>query len=73
LRARVGHSYIFFDGEVPQDFVYEISEIDAKRVVFILQEVLQKNSEVFPNLHLYQAIPNKFEKLEYIIQKSCEV
>lgn len=24
-------------------------------------------------MHLYQALPNKLEKLEYIIQKSCEV
>ena len=73
LRARVWQKYIFFDGKTLQDFLYEIYEIDAKRVIFRLQETIQKSAEIFPELHLYQALPNKLEKLEYIIQKSCEV
>ncbi len=53
--------------------MYEISEIDAKKVVFLQKEVMVKNTEIFPELHLFQALPNKLEKLEYIVQKSCEV
>lgn len=73
MRARVWQHYIFFDGKTLQDFVYEISEIDAKKVVFLQKEVTVKNTEISPELYLFQALPNKLEKLEYIIQKSCEV
>jgi len=73
LRARVGQKYVFFDGKSTQDYVYEIQSIDAQKVVFILQETFQKSSEIFPSMHLIQALPNKLEKLEYIIQKACEV
>ncbi len=73
LRAKVGQKYIFFDGKNIQDYVYVIESIDAQKVVFVLQEMIQKSSEIFPSIHLIQALPNKLEKLEYIIQKSCEV
>lgn len=73
LRARAGQKYIFFDGKSTQDYVYEIQSIDAQKVVFILQETLQKSSGIFPSIHLIQALPNKLEKLEYVIQKACEV
>lgn len=73
LRARVGQKYIFFDGKNRQDYVYEILQIDRKQILFTLQEKISKSSEIFPSIHLIQALPNKLEKLEYIIQKGCEV
>jgi len=33
----------------------------------------EKNSEICPQLTLYQALPNKFEKIELIVQKCCEI
>ena len=73
LRARVGQKYTFFDGVSREDCIYEISEIDAQKVVFFLLEKIQKPAEDFPEMHLYQALANKLEKLEYIVQKSCEI
>lgn len=73
MRARVGQNFIFFDGKQYQDCVYEIHTIDAKKVVFELKQVQTKNVEISFELSLFQALPNKLEKLEYIIQKSCEV
>ena len=73
MRARVWQKYIFFDGVTKQDHIYQIHSIDAQKVVFVLEETFQKSSEIFPNIHLYQALPHKLEKLEYIIGKWVEI
>ena len=80
LRMQVGESCIFF-GEATEkgktlpdtDFVYEIKHIDKKSIAFELVEILPKKSEPELEIVLFQALPNKREKLEYIIQKWVEV
>ncbi|MDA9129047.1 16S rRNA (uracil(1498)-N(3))-methyltransferase, partial [Candidatus Gracilibacteria bacterium] len=69
LRARVGQKIIFFDGVAHEDILYEISNIDKRAVVFTKLKILMKNAELVPELHLYQAFPNKLSKMEYIVQK----
>ena len=69
MRARVGQKYAFFDSIHQQDFIYEILSIDKQKVIFKLVEIQEKNSESRVNLHLFQALPHKLEKLEYIIEK----
>lgn len=73
MRARTWQSFIFFDGKNLLDYVYEIEDINKKEVRFVLQEKREKKSEIPQNLELYQALPNKLAKLEYIVQKCCEV
>lgn len=73
MRGRVWQDVIFFDGEKTEDHVYEITDINKKEVHFQKRETLEKSTEVSPELTLYQALPNKLPKLEYIIQKCCEI
>jgi len=69
MRARVGQKYVFFDGVQLRDEIYEIESIDKRQVIFTRIETLEKNTETQKALHLYQALPHKLEKLEYIIAK----
>lgn len=73
LRLRFGENVIFFDGKSHRDFVYTFYALKKKSLFFRLQETFKKKSELDQTLCLYQAIPNKLEKLEYIVQKSSEV
>lgn len=70
LRARVGDRVIFF-GE-SWSCEYEIHEITKKEIVFMWK----RDTKVTPNtrnITLFQALPNKFEKMEYLVQKATEV
>lgn len=73
LRAKIGDMFIFFDGRTQSDFVYKLQEIEKKNLVFSLLEEIEKKSELDFHLTLYQALPNKLEKVEYILQKCSEV
>ena len=73
LRARVDQEVIFFDGITLQDHIYVMVHINKNTVSFRRKEVISKSSELYLELTLYQALPNKFEKLEYIMQKCVEV
>lgn len=73
MRARVGQKVVFFDGEKLIDHQYEITSIDKKQVVFQMDVQKEKDSEIIPEMTLYQALPNKLSKLEYIIQKCSEI
>lgn len=73
LRVKIWEKIIFFDWEDMYDYIYEIKQINKKDIV--LEQVWRENkdSEIKFELNLYQAIPNKMEKIEYIIQKWVEV
>ena len=73
LRSRVGNTFIFFDGETMSDYLYEITHIDSREVKMKKLETIEKLSESPAHIHLYQALPNKLSKIEYIIQKWVEV
>lgn len=48
-------------------------EFDKKRAIFKQKSliIVQKNENI--NITLYQAMPNRFEKLEWIVQKNTEI
>jgi 16S rRNA U1498 N3-methylase RsmE len=46
-----------------------IDEIEKKEIFFSVLEVLENKNEIDFTLNLYQAFPNKLEKIEYILQK----
>jgi len=69
MRAKVGQKYIFFDGIHCKDSVYKIASIDSHRVIFVLEKILEKNTDTHRELHLFQALPHKLEKIEYILMK----
>ncbi|MDD3645857.1 MAG: RsmE family RNA methyltransferase [Candidatus Gracilibacteria bacterium] len=73
LRSKPGDEIIVFNGTDNKDYKYSIAEINKKDIVLKYESLLIKNSEIDFELNLYQALPNKLEKVEYIIQKASEV
>lgn len=72
LRAKIKDSFIFFDGERDIDFLYEITSIDKKNIIFSLSKTINKNKKI-NYISLYQSMPNKLDKIELILQKWVEV
>jgi len=73
LRIRIWEKIIFFDWVENLDFVYEILEINKKDIKFKFIEEKLKDTEINFGLNLYQSLPNKLEKIEYILQKWVEI
>lgn len=73
LRSKPWDEIIVFNGTDNKDYKYSIAEINKKDIVLKYESLLIKNSEIDFELNLYQALPNKLEKVEYIIQKASEV
>lgn len=72
FRAEIGDMFCFFNGVDPIDYVYEIEAIEKKCIQFVLKEKLQKEQSK-KQIILIEALPNKAQKLEYIIQKWVEI
>lgn len=72
LRSRVGDYFIFFDWKTFVDKVYRLQLITKNALEFKFVEDKIKNEEKW-EITLYQALPNKLEKFEYIVQKWTEV
>jgi 16S rRNA (uracil1498-N3)-methyltransferase len=73
LRCKIGDNYAFFDGKTPEDYVYKVTEMSKTSISLSYEQKTQKNSELDFEMTLYQALPNKFSKLEYIVQKCSEI
>ena len=73
LRFSKWESLILFNWKDNLDCIYEIIEIEKDRIFLNLIEAKEKDSELDFNLNLYQSIPNKTSKMEYILQKATEV
>ncbi len=72
LRVQVSEHIIFFSGD-GSETEYEIISIDKKSIWLRWKFQNTPNTEPKKKITLYQAIPNKYEKIEYIIQKGVEV
>ncbi len=73
LRLSIWSKIIFFDWFKNIDYIYEVQEINKKNIWFKFIKKTVKNTELNFDLILYQALPNKTSKIEYIIQKSTEI
>lgn len=73
LRFKLQDNLIIFNGKKNIDFVYKITKIDKKQINLELNSFIEKNTEIKFELNLYSALPNKIEKIEYIIQKASEI
>ena len=73
IRIQVWEKIIFFDWNDSYDYIFEIRQINKKDLV--LEQIWRenKNSETNFELNLFQSIPNKMEKIEYILQKWVEI
>ncbi len=73
LRVKIWEKIIFFDGEEDFDYIFQIKQINKKDIVLDQVWRNEKKTEIDFELNLYQSIPNKLDKIEYIIQKWVEV
>ena len=73
LRIKIWESIIFFDGSDSFDYIFRVKKIFDKSIDFEQVWREENKSEIDFELNLYQAIPNKLEKVEYIIQKWVEI
>lgn len=73
LRMERGGQVILFDGD-GSEMLYEIGDI-SKKTIFLrgLKRSFPKERETKREITLYQALPNKYEKIEWILQKSVEI
>lgn len=72
LRAKIWDEVIFFDWVNFIDFKYKILSINKKNIIFSFIEKIEKPKENY-KLVLFQALPNKIDKIEEIVQKWTEV
>jgi len=73
LRLGVGDAVIFFDGDGSQT-IYTIEQVEKRSLILRGKErIFPRGYEPTRSITLYQALPNKHEKIEWMIQKSVEV
>lgn len=71
LRSKPGDRVVLFSESGGGE--YEISSIEKKRLSFVRVREIKPSGEPKTKIALFQALPNKYEKLEYAIQKGVEV
>ncbi len=72
LRAEISDQFIFFSGRDNTEFIVELTE-SGKEFHFTVKETRETNTELPYSLTLIQAIPQKSEKWEWILQKGTEL
>ena len=73
LRVKVGESFVFFNGVDLIDYTYEVVSVD-KREIYLEQRQQSENiSTPKSDINIVNALPNKLDKIEYILQKWVEV
>lgn len=73
LRSKVWDKFIFFDWVDLYDYVFEIKEILKKEIVFEQVDRIKKESEASFEINLFQALPNKIDKVESIIKNWTQI
>lgn len=73
LRAKEWENFIFFDGKIQKDFIYKLEKIEKNKIFFTKIDEITKNSEINFDLNLFASLPNKIEKIEFIVQKATEI
>lgn len=68
LRMKPGDQVILFDGD-RSETLYTITAIDKKHIYLHAENRSFPDTETKKIITLYQALPNKIEKIEYILQK----
>ena len=73
LRMKKGDQIILFCGD-GIEYLYELANFSKKSVECVQQKKIEPmDREARKNITLYQSLPNKIEKLEWIVQKNTEL
>ena len=73
LRAKAWDEFLFFNWQDEIDFIFKIISIEKREAYLEKQWEIENDSEIDFDLNIFWALPNKLEKMEYIIQKGVEV
>lgn len=73
LRVKKGDEFAFFNGDLHKDFIFQIVSVDKREVYLEKVWYEEKENEISFSLNIINALPNKVEKMEYIIQKATEI
>lgn len=68
LRSSIGDSIVLFNGD-GREYVYTIRSIGKKEIGLVFASSYEGIRDSSVHIRLYQALPNKYEKIEYILQK----
>lgn len=72
LRSDIGENIVLFNGD-GREYVYTIRSITREDIGLSFERDHESMGDPKIPIRLYQAIPNKYEKIEYILQKGVEV
>lgn len=73
LRVKPWDELVFFNWKDEKDFIYKIISVDKREIYLEKEGYIEVESEIDFNLNIIWALPNKLEKLEYILQKWTEI
>ncbi len=73
LRSKPWDRLILFDGKDLWDYIFEIKEIKKNEIILEQVNRIEKKSEINFELNLFQAIPNKMDKIEDIIKNWTQI
>lgn len=73
LRSKSWDKFIFFNWLENIDNIFELKQIEKREAYLEKVEEIENNSEIDFDLNIFQALPNKLDKIEYIIGKWVEV
>ena len=73
LRSEVWTKVIFFNGQDFVDYIFEIKKIEKKEIYFEQVWNIRKNNQTRFELNLFQALPNKIDKIESIIKNWTQI
>jgi len=72
MRVYPGDEIVLFNGD-GWEYIYAIDNITKKEIQLVQKGKSNTVNDSILEVTLYQAVPNKFEKIEYIIQKWVEI
>jgi len=68
LRSTIGEDIVLFNGD-GEEYTYTIHAISKKEIELAFKKKYKNMGDSEISVRLYQAMPNKYEKIEYILQK----
>lgn len=72
IRAKSGDEFVFFNAQDNIDYIFELKDIEKREAFFVKVKEIEKNSLPKYVVNIVQAIPNKLEKIELLLQKWVE-
>jgi len=73
LRWEIWDKFVFFNWEDFVDYIFEIKKIEKKEIYLEQVWRIEKQTQINFELNLFQALPNKLDKIESIIKNWTQI